>query len=76
MSIQEINALLWQEDDQNSLDKRKKQGAEGSQTSEPEKTHPTSEFVIVAKFGDHVLRRLASEPFECDQAGRQTKIPV
>ena len=32
----------------------------GRQTSEPEKAHPTGEFVIVAKFGDRVLRRLAS----------------
>ena len=32
------------------------------------------EFVIVAKFGDHVLHRLA---FECDKAGsRAEKIPV
>ena len=26
----------------------------------PQKTHFTGEFVIVAKFGDHVLRRLTS----------------
>ena len=39
---------------------RKEQGTEGRQTSEPEKAHPTGEFVIVAKFGDHVLRCLAS----------------
>ena len=27
---------------------------------EPEKAHPTGEFVIVAKFGGHVLHHLAS----------------
>jgi len=27
---------------------------------EPEKAHPTGEFIVVAKFGGHVLRHLAS----------------
>ena len=45
-------------------------------TSEPEKVHPTGKFVIVAKFGDHTLRRLASSLSnvirQADrQAGRQ-----
>ena len=53
-------ALLHEEDDHIPQDKRKKQGAEGRQTSEPEKAHPKGEFVIVAKFGDRVLRHLAS----------------
>ena len=39
--------------------KIKKEQAEGRQTSEPEKAHSTGEFVIVAKFGDHVLHHLA-----------------
>jgi len=39
---------------------KKEQGAEGRQASEPEKAHPTGDFVIVAKFGDRVLRHLAS----------------
>ena len=70
-------ALLHEEDDHIPQDKRKKQGAEGRQTSEPEKAHPTGEFVIVAKFGDHVLRRLASSLSNViRQVGRQTKIPV
>jgi len=61
-----------EEDDQNPLDKRKKQGAEGRQTSEPEKAHSTGEFVIVAKFGDHVLCRLAFSLLNViRQAGRQ-----
>ena len=34
---------------------KKEQDAEGRQTSEPEKAHSTGEFVIVAKFGDHVF---------------------
>ena len=39
---------------------------------EPEKAHPTGEFVIVAKFGDRVLRRLASSLSNViRQAGRQ-----
>ena len=32
----------------------------GRQTLEPEKAHSTGEFVIVAKFGNHVLCCLAS----------------
>ena len=37
--------------------KKKEQCTEGRQTSEP---HSTGKFVIVAKFGDHVLHCLAS----------------
>jgi len=41
---------------------------------EPEKAHPTGEFVIVAKFGGHVLCRLASS---LSNVVRQVgKIPV
>jgi len=36
------------------------QSAEGRQTLDPEKGHFNGEFVIVAKFGDHVLCHLAS----------------
>ena len=54
-----------------------KEGAKGRQTLEPEKAHSTGEFVIVAKFGDHVLSRLASSLSNViRQVGRQTKIPV
>jgi len=50
----------------------KEHGAEGRQASEPEKVHPTGEYVIVAKFGDHELRRLASSLSNViRQAGRQ-----
>ena len=39
---------------------RQQRGAEDRYSSEPEKAHPTGEFVIVAKFGGHALCRLAS----------------
>ena len=35
------------------------QGTEDRYSSEPEKAHSIGEFVIVAKFGCHVLRHLA-----------------
>ena len=38
----------------------KEQGAEGRQTIEPEMAYYSGDFLIVAKFGDHVLRHLAS----------------
>ena len=34
--------------------------AESRQTAKPEKAHSSCEFVIVAKFGDYMLSRLAS----------------
>jgi len=60
-----INALLWLCNMKNKMtailkDKKKEQGTEGRQTSEPEKAHPTGEFVIVEKFRYHVLCRLTS----------------
>ena len=58
-------------DDHNHEDK-KEQGSEGRQTLDHEKAHSTGEFVIVAKFGDHVLSRLASSLSNLiKQAGRQ-----
>ena len=40
-------------------------------------THSIGEFVIVAKFGDHLLCRLASNLLNViRQVGRQMKIPV
>ena len=52
---------------------KKENGAEGIQTSEPKKAHSNGEFVIVEKFRDHVLRRLASSFSNViRQAGRQT----
>jgi len=44
---------------------------------EPEKAHFTGEFVIVAKFGDHVLHRLASCLSNAiRQVDKQAKIPL
>ena len=52
--------LHEEEDDHNHIDESKEYGAEDRDSSEPQKAHLTGEFVIVAKFGGHVLRRLAS----------------
>ena len=44
----------------------------GRKTLEPEKANSMGGFVIVAKFGDHVLRRLASSLSNViRQAGRK-----
>ena len=53
-------ALLHEEDDHNHKNEKKEHGAENSYSSEPQKAHPTGEFVIVAKFGGNVLRCLTS----------------
>ena len=39
--------------------------------SKLEKAHPTGEFVIVAKFGGHVLHHLVSRLVNVYQAGRE-----
>jgi len=43
------------------MKKKKEYGAEDRDSSEPQKKHLTGEFVIVAKFGGHALRHLASK---------------
>jgi len=53
-------AFLHEEDDHNTTRERKEYGAEDRYSSEPQKVHLTGEFVIVAKFGGHALRHLAS----------------
>ena len=54
------------------LKKKKQQGVESRLTLELEKTHSTSKFVIVAKFGGHVLHHLVSSLSNViRQAGRQ-----
>ena len=54
-------ALLHEvKDDHNHEDKRSNKGAEGRHSSESEKAHLSGEFVIMEKFGDHVLCRLTS----------------
>jgi len=52
-------SLLHEEDDHKYQYKRSNKGTEGRQILEPEKVHLTGEFVILAKFGDHVLCHLA-----------------
>jgi len=52
--------LHEEEDNHNITDERKEYGAEDRYSSEPQKAHITGEFIIVAKFGGHVLRHLAS----------------
>ena len=41
-------------------DKRNNEGAEASHLSEPQKAHPTGEFVVVAQNGGHSLLHLGS----------------
>ena len=50
-------ALLHAVEDKSSQEDR---SAEGRHLSEPEKAYPTDGFVIVTKFGSHVLRCFAS----------------
>ena len=71
-------AFLHEKDDHNHTDEKKEYGAEDRYSSEPQKTHPSGEFVIVAKFGGHVLRHLASRLVNVIRQGgkdrwRQTK---
>jgi len=62
-----------EEDDHNHKDEKKEDGAEDRYSSEPQRTHPTGEFVIVAKFGGHVLHHLASRLVNVIRAERQNK---
>jgi len=67
-------AFLHEEDNYNTTDERKEYGTEDRYSSEPQKAHLTGEFVIVAKFGGHALRRLASRLVNViKQGGRRTK---
>jgi len=60
------------EDNHNTKDERKEYGAEDRYSSEPQKAHLTGKFVIVAKFGGHVLRHLDSRLVNViRQGGRQ-----
>jgi len=52
--------LREEEDNHNTTDERKEYSAEDRCSSEPQKAHLTSEFIIVAKLGGHVLCHLAS----------------
>jgi len=53
-------AFLHEVDDHNQTNERKVYGAEDRYSSEPQKAHLTGNFVIVEKFGGHVLHHLAS----------------
>ena len=53
-------AFLHEENDHTYTDEKKEYGAEDRYSLEPQKAHLTGEFVIVAKFCGHALRRLAS----------------
>jgi len=65
--------LHEEEDDHNTTNERKEYGTEDRYSSEPQKAHLTGEFVIVAKFGDHALRHLASRLANVvRQGGRET----
>ena len=64
-------AFLHEEEDHTHADEKKEYGAEDRYSSEPQLT---GEFVIVAKFGGHALRLLASRLANViRQGGRQTK---
>ena len=64
-------AFFHEEDDHTYTDEKKEYGAEDRYSSKPQKAHFTGEFVIVAKFGGHALRHLASRL--ANVVGRQTK---
>ena len=66
--------LHEEEDDHNHTDEKKEYGAEDRYSLEPQEAHLTGELVIVAKFGGHALRHLASRLANViRQGGRQTK---
>jgi len=66
--------LHEEEDDHYTTDETKEYGAEDRYSSEHQKAHLTGEFVIMAKFGGHALRRLVSRLANVvREGGRQTK---
>jgi len=66
--------LHEEEDNHNTTDERKEYGAVDRYSSEPQKAHLTGEFIIVANFGGHALRHLASRLANVVRQGRrQTK---
>jgi len=50
-----------------------KRNTDDRYSSEPQKAHLTGEFVIVAKFGGHVLRHLASRLVNVIRQGGRLK---
>ena len=70
MSIPKINMQVWLF----YIKKKTEYGTEDRYSSEPQKAHLTGEFIIVAKFGGHALRHLATRLANViRQGGRQTK---
>jgi len=65
--------LHEEEDDHNTTGERKEYDAEDSYSSEARKTYLTGEFVIVAKFGGHALRHLASRLVNVVRQGGREK---
>jgi len=55
-SVDPKNQRVAMTEEEGNEDRRSNKDAEGWHYSEPKKAHLTGEFVIVAKFGDHVLR--------------------
>jgi len=63
VSILKFNAYVWLSYMKKKTTitlQMKEYGAEDRYSLEPQKAHLTGEFVIVAKFGGHALRCLAS----------------
>ena len=80
VSIQKIDTQVWLSYIKKKMtmtwhtDEKKEHGAEDRYSSEPQKAHPTSEFVIVTKFGGHALHHLTSRFANViRQGGRPTK---
>ena len=61
--------LHEEEDDHTHTDEKKVHGAVDRYSSETQKAHLTGEFGIVAKFGGHALRHLASRLVNVIQQG-------
>ena len=68
--------LHEEEDDHDHTDEKKEYGAEDKYFLEPQKAHLTGEFVIVAKFGGHALRYLASRLANVIRQGGRLKTLV
>jgi len=69
-----MTSLYEEADDHNTADERKEYGAEDRYSSESQKAHLTGEFVIVGKFGGHVLHHLASRLVNVVRQGGGLKI--
>ena len=78
MLIPKINTQVWlsymKKKTTIPIQMKREYGAKDRYSSEPQKAHLTGEVIIVAKFGGHVLRHLASRLANVIRQGRrQTK---